>query len=1102
MNKHEAVPTETRTESSAAGDAAVGHRIPAFAPLDERRFEIGDERARGGVGRILEANDRLLGRRVALKLPHAQHRPEHVARFMREALITARLQHPAIVPVYDAAVCASGEPCYSMRLVPGATLRDAIAAARGLEDRLALLPHVQTVADAVAYAHEQGIVHRDLKPSNVLVGPFGETVVIDWGLAKDVREGALGSLPLPDLQGSGLGSDLTRTGTVLGTPGYMPPEQARGEEVDARADVFAIGAVLYQLLTGSAPYPDGRHAAVLEGPPPPVETREPSVPADLAAIVAQAMAPDPGARYQTAQALSRDLRRFSTGQLVGARRYSRWALARRWLGRHRTAALSALLVLATLVAGTVGIVRERNRTAAENNRLRLMQAQAVLDSDPTAAAAWLKTYVIERGQDRHAVDVAAHAAAAGVARHVLTLPGDVPLRVCLADSGRLAGVLGREGAIWLFDLQRGTRRRLGTVGGPPLGCLFSAQEKYLVGYATRGGGLMAARLPDGQAVRLPVPGNGFSWVRLASGGRLVITGNDGTIHLANVDGTATRALSNLPHGLVFSVPAPAEACLYGGDGQGGLWRIPIDGSPATLLERLDSPLYRIGFSPDGRQMVFASRQNVGVRDLATGRTRWVQAQANPGTPINVVATRRGVIFIADDDGAVTWWNPDTDERVKLGTGAFFKFLAVTADGERATWIDLRGKIFIADLEGQTVHTLIGHHTALRSYQLTADGRWLATTHGNAVRIFALPAPTGRRLALGQGAPLARSVPGRAQMVTTVDGRRLVAFDARTGARRLLADVGEKVVGLAVSPGGRWIGAVGVKGRVLAVDFESGSPRELHRVAGADNRIAFVDDDTLIATDETGLRRWDLVRGEGRLVTRFPGPLAALTGIAGGGAPTGRPQALAVSGSFRNMVLVDLEDGRQTPMNLAGGAQFEHAVANDRRRIAAGLTDGRVLLWQIGQREGRLLGRLDGFISGMGFSADDRLLFVADETGLVARYDLASGLASQLGHHGARIRDLSISPSGRWLATADATGEIRLWEPRAGGLRVWRGMGDTSSVQFLGEDWLVSADEKGAVHVLAVDAERLVPAPPGLTPWLEALTSARLDGSGAVASPSE
>ena len=146
-----------------------------------------------------------------------------------------------------------------MRLVPGATLRDAIAGAGGLDERLALLPHVQAVADAVAYAHEQGIVHRDLKPANVLVGPFGETVVIDWGLAKDLRADDPEAEPVAARAGRRAPTPSSPApARSSARPATWPPEQARGEEVDERADVYAIGAILYHLLTGSAPHADGR----------------------------------------------------------------------------------------------------------------------------------------------------------------------------------------------------------------------------------------------------------------------------------------------------------------------------------------------------------------------------------------------------------------------------------------------------------------------------------------------------------------------------------------------------------------------------------------------------------------------------------------------------------------------------------------------------------------------------------------------------------------------------------------------------------------------------------------------------------------------------
>src|SRR5262249_25503923 len=153
--------------------------------------------------------------------------------FEREARITAQLEHPGIVPLYEAGRQADGTPYYVMRRVDGRQLDDAVKSA-GFEQRLALVPNLLAVCDAVAFAHARAIRHRDIKPSNILLGRFGETLLIDWGLARRLDDS--GAEP-----GTGAGDGLTQAGAIAGTPGFMSPEQARGERVDARADVYALG---------------------------------------------------------------------------------------------------------------------------------------------------------------------------------------------------------------------------------------------------------------------------------------------------------------------------------------------------------------------------------------------------------------------------------------------------------------------------------------------------------------------------------------------------------------------------------------------------------------------------------------------------------------------------------------------------------------------------------------------------------------------------------------------------------------------------------------------------------------------------------------------
>src|SRR6185503_8433923 len=241
---------ETMAADSDAG-APVSIDIAAL-PVDATgRYELSGVHARGGLGRIVKARDNRLHRTVAIK-ELLQRTPATEARFVREALITARLEHPGIVPVHEAGRWPSGDPYYSMKLVSGRTLKELIQSGTSLEERLALVPHVLAVAEAIAYAHSQRIIHRDIKPANVIVGDFGETVVVDWGLAKDlsgqVPEAAEGGEAAPGATGT------TTLGNIMGTPSYMSPEQARGEELDERADVYSLGAMLYELLVGEPPH--------------------------------------------------------------------------------------------------------------------------------------------------------------------------------------------------------------------------------------------------------------------------------------------------------------------------------------------------------------------------------------------------------------------------------------------------------------------------------------------------------------------------------------------------------------------------------------------------------------------------------------------------------------------------------------------------------------------------------------------------------------------------------------------------------------------------------------------------------------------------------
>jgi serine/threonine-protein kinase len=357
------------------------------------RYRVLRPHAKGGLGEVFVAEDTEVHRQVALKQIQKEqaHDPHSRARFLLEAEITGGLEHPGIVPVYGLGCYPDGRPYYAMRFIRGDALKEAIQRFHQAdqpdrdegERRLAfreLLGRFVDVCQAVAYAHSRGVLHRDLKPGNVMLGKYGETLVVDWGLAKPVGrpEGSAGDEETTLRPSSGSGLAATEAGTALGTPAYMSPEQAAGrlDLLGPASDIYGLGATLYALLTGQAPFAGSAKGEVLRqvqrGAVAPPRKVKPATPAALEAVCLKAMALRPEDRYATALELAADLQHWLADEPVVAYREP-WAVrAGRWMRRHKpavaAAAAAAVVLLVLGGAGAWWLERQEAERQAERAR--------------------------------------------------------------------------------------------------------------------------------------------------------------------------------------------------------------------------------------------------------------------------------------------------------------------------------------------------------------------------------------------------------------------------------------------------------------------------------------------------------------------------------------------------------------------------------------------------------------------------------------------------------------------------------------------------------------------------------------------------------------
>jgi len=1081
----------------AAADPARPERpeveLDDLAADDPERYEQVNEHARGGLGRVVRAVDRRLGRTVAVK-ELLRHDPANEARFLREAMITARLEHPGIVPVHEAGRWPNGDPYYVMKLVEGRTLKELIAEGTSLRERLGLLAHVIAVADAVGYAHSEGVIHRDLKPSNVIVGSFGETIVVDWGLARDRKR----DVPEPTedrlaAAGSGLS---TVSGKVVGTPAYMSPEQARGDVVDERADVYALGAVLYELFAGSPPHADTTPQAVLErviaGPPRPLPMVVPSVPGELCTIVRKAMARDPAARYPNAIALAEDLRRFTTGKLVSAHSYSTWALVRKRLARHR--GIVAVVVASALLLGMVGVESVR-RVVAERNIARralasaekrkrelvLLQAETALPKDPTAALAWLKTYDIGAGDRTKVVDVIDEALALGVARHVFR-PGDWLRDVQFTPDGKTLVAAVRDGIVRAYDVGTGLETELGHAPSAPEAMVLSRDGQLAITGGVAGeviawpmhrgpprivvgsGGRSIARLRlDGQGrvlierdagppQRVALAGGAPELLAPAYGLKFAVAEGDWShvvmltsateVAIANPGG-GTRPLARTDRAIEFLAISPCGDTVIVHDGT-TIWSLPFAGGARHEIARYKDHLHYLAWSQDGRTLAIGGNlPEILLVDIASGAV--TELRGHTDAIYTLEFSRDGTrLLSASDDATARVWR----------------------------------------LANRTAIILRGHDDDVYRARFSADERSVATASlDGSARVWELDRQ--RSTAYLEVEPIEDlRVDGDTVLASTSD--TVARWDLTTGQRELLfaSDHDAHNLGYSVtSPDGEHVVLPSADG-AMELRTRTGPSHVLRGHHGLITHVEFTRDSRALysSSSDGTLRRWDVATGHGEVVISGATPVrgfavardgrvvaqagesAYLIDPGGAVRVLGQGPAwciefaefdpvedrLAIHRCDRTLAIVD--GATVTELATDGYSVRRVAMSPDGRRIAAGVSDRTVRLWD--SRSGRVIDVLHG--------------------------------------HSDYVLDVAFSPDGTKLASASYDKTIGLWDLATRRHRVLRGhTAAVTQVAWRGPEHLVTGSPDGTLRVWEVPSLQLPPAAE-IVERLNAATSAQID----------
>ena len=1044
--------------------AAATDRPPSAA------YEIVTELGRGGMSVVYQARQRGLNRLVALKRIRdgARAGAEQRQRFRTEAEAIARLQHPNIVQIFDVGE-EDGSPFFSLEFMDGGNLAAKLGGTPQPARTAAQL--VATLARAMQAAHAQGIIHRDLKPANILLRSLATEDTENTeqrgscGLSFWVSSVASAAQFVPKISDFGLAKLLTgihgvetQSGAVIGTPSYMAPEQAQGKvkAIGPATDIYALGAILYELLTGRPPFRaetalETLHQVQTVEPVPPSRL-QPQLPRDLETITLKCLAKEPARRYPTAGDLAEDLRRWLEGRPIQARRVGVAERAGRWCRRNpmlagAIGAASLFLVLGTLVSSLLAVYAFGEARRADREAVSVREAKQFSDRRYYASEMKLANLDYVAGQ----VDLAQQRLQKFEPQAAVGQVGD----------GRY-GDPDLRGFEWYY-LQRLCQLELHTLqghAGQVMGVAFSPDGCRLAS-ANRDGTVRVWNTATNQELLTLKTHTGPAWSVAFSpdGRRLASAGQDGTVRMCDV---ATGQLVTLgTHaGQVWCVAFSQDGRLAsaGQDGIVQVWNTAT-GQKLPTLEGHTGDVFGVAFSPDGRLASAGKDRTVRVWDAA-GSQKLLPLQGHTGEVLAVAFSPDGRWLASGGgrpEGIVRVWDAATGQFLRpLDARTMWVWgVAFSPDGRRLASAGQDGAVRLWDAAtGEELVTLRPHIGRVSGVAFSPDGRRLAAAfQDGAVRVW--DAATRQKTLTFQGhagSVMAVAFSPDGMHIASVNGDRTVkVWDAATGQETLsLKRHPDWVVGLAFSPDSpdspRRLASASQDGTVRLWDAATGQflrPFEGH-TSGVWGVAFSPDGKQLASAGEDGtVRVWDVATGERLLI--LTGHTGGVWGVAF--SPDGRrlafasgdqthqhpgpfnPDRLAYGSGYQTVKVWDLATGQEA-FSFEGhkGSVWGVAFSPDGRRLASAGSDRTVRVWDTATDQKPLvLQGHPGPVWGVAFSPDGRRLASAgDKT--VRVWDPATGqeLLTLQGHT-RPVWGVAFSPDGRRLASASLDGTVKVWD---------------------------------------------------------------------------